>query len=255
MIKVFVHVNNRATLILGLSRNNTEHLHKDHPIAVDLQALLATNTTKVPQDIWIIAGETEEEMYAQLRRAMPNAFADAEAGGRVSIDPPTTDDGRPDWPDNPAQQRKGRNPFERQADDDIAATLETWAADQRQRETWRDGDTNTYRYRANLLEAAAARLHAPAPPVCPPTTDDGPRTTVLPHVCTVEASPASRDALVAAIEARCRIWSREGLVPVDEIRAVLTPAPPYRTSPATVQCGWCGEHVDPDTHHCHEDPS
>jgi hypothetical protein len=58
------------------------------------------------------------------------------------------------------RQRKGPNPFLKFADERVADALDSWAQDQRQRETWRDGDTNTYRYRANLLEASAARIRA-----------------------------------------------------------------------------------------------
>lgn len=43
-------------------------------------------------------------------------------------------------------------------DEGVADALARWAADQRERQAWRDEDERTYRYRADLLEAAAERL-------------------------------------------------------------------------------------------------
>jgi hypothetical protein len=68
MIKVVGIINNRRTLILGLSRENTTRLHKDQPIAVDVQALLTPTDILDIQDIIVFAGETEESMATQLRK-------------------------------------------------------------------------------------------------------------------------------------------------------------------------------------------
>ena len=72
MIKLLTVLNNRRTLMLGLSRANTERLHDDQPIAVDLQALLlmAGHGTAFPdvQDVVIFAGETEGEMKQTLEK-------------------------------------------------------------------------------------------------------------------------------------------------------------------------------------------
>lgn len=68
MIKALGTINNRRTLILGLSRENTNRMHKDMPIVVDLQAFLQTaDIAKDPiQDIVIFAGETEDAMKEQM---------------------------------------------------------------------------------------------------------------------------------------------------------------------------------------------
>lgn len=68
MIKMVATVNNRRTLFLGLSRENTTRLHDDQPIAVDVQALLALLPVDDVQDVVIFAGETEESMADQLRQ-------------------------------------------------------------------------------------------------------------------------------------------------------------------------------------------
>jgi hypothetical protein len=68
MIKVVGIINNRRTLILGLSRENTTRLHKNQPIAVDVQALLTPTDILDIQDIIVFAGETEESMATQLRK-------------------------------------------------------------------------------------------------------------------------------------------------------------------------------------------
>ena len=47
------------------------------------------------------------------------------------------------------------------ADETLLGMLDDWVSDQRQREAWNDGDRATYRYRANLLEAAADRIRSP----------------------------------------------------------------------------------------------
>jgi hypothetical protein len=46
----------------------TTRLHKDMPIPVDVQALLATSDLNDVQDVVIFAGETEHEMGEQLQR-------------------------------------------------------------------------------------------------------------------------------------------------------------------------------------------
>lgn len=43
-------------------------------------------------------------------------------------------------------------------DDVLLGMLDRWAADQRERQSWNDEDHATYRYCANLLEAAADRI-------------------------------------------------------------------------------------------------
>ena len=50
------------------------------------------------------------------------------------------------------------NPFDTFTNIGVADALMSWAADQRERQAWGDEDYWTYRYRANLLEAAAVRL-------------------------------------------------------------------------------------------------
>lgn len=65
------------------------------------------------------------------------------------------------------RQRKGLNPFLPDApvrktftDEGVIEHVRRWAAGEREKEDWRDGDTNTYRYRANLLEAVCVRHEA-----------------------------------------------------------------------------------------------
>lgn len=72
MIKLYAEINNRRTLILGLSRMNSAKLHNGQPIAIDVQALTqATEGSRPPQDIIICAGDTEEAIYIELREHMP----------------------------------------------------------------------------------------------------------------------------------------------------------------------------------------
>lgn len=65
MLKVVVDISNRRTLFLGLERNNTERIHKDEPIVIDLQALTAQMDGPV-QDLVIVAAETPREVHAML---------------------------------------------------------------------------------------------------------------------------------------------------------------------------------------------
>lgn len=65
------------------------------------------------------------------------------------------------------RQRKGLNPFLPDApvrkaftDEGVMQHIGRWCDAEREKEAWRDGDTNTYRYRANLLEAAVVRFAA-----------------------------------------------------------------------------------------------
>lgn len=72
MIKLYAVLNNRRTLILGLSEKNTEKLHDGLPIVIDVQALTQnTPESRPPQDIIICAGETELSIYAELKEYMP----------------------------------------------------------------------------------------------------------------------------------------------------------------------------------------
>jgi ABC-type Fe3+-citrate transport system substrate-binding protein len=61
MIKAAATFGKKKVLILGLSRENTERLHNGEPIKVDLEAL-----GLVGPDVILFAGETEEEMKAEL---------------------------------------------------------------------------------------------------------------------------------------------------------------------------------------------
>jgi hypothetical protein len=84
--------------------------------------------------------------------------------GAAVTDPRSTDEGPAgDLP----RQRKGLNPFLADApvrkpfsDEGVERCMREWMEDQRMREGWRDGDTNTYRYRANLMEAVLVRWSA-----------------------------------------------------------------------------------------------
>ena len=71
MIKMIATINNRRTLFLGLERTNTDRLHDDQPIPIDLQAMLATTDVPDVQDIVLLAGETLAEVYAQLAEGIP----------------------------------------------------------------------------------------------------------------------------------------------------------------------------------------
>lgn len=72
MIKAVAHINNRATLILGLDRRNTDSIHAAKPIVVDLQAILqGSPNTEAVQDIVIVAGETLQQVHADLARFLP----------------------------------------------------------------------------------------------------------------------------------------------------------------------------------------
>lgn len=67
------------------------------------------------------------------------------------------------------RQRKGLNAFLPDApvrkafsDEGVMRSIESWLDGEREKEDWHDGDTQTYRYRANLLEAALVRWRAVA---------------------------------------------------------------------------------------------
>jgi hypothetical protein len=57
-----------AIVILGLSRRNTELLLADKPIRVDLTEFGFPGAC-----VWLIAGETEATLLAQLRERMGDA--------------------------------------------------------------------------------------------------------------------------------------------------------------------------------------
>ena len=60
-----------------------------------------------------------------------------------------------------ADKRHSVNQFARHTDEQLLDALRRWAADEREREGWRDEDKATYNYRAALLEEAVRRLEAP----------------------------------------------------------------------------------------------
>jgi hypothetical protein len=72
MLKAVVRVNNRVTLFLGITRDNTDRLHVDEPIAIDLQVLVQQSGGRPVQDIVLYAGETDRDVYDQLAsRGLP----------------------------------------------------------------------------------------------------------------------------------------------------------------------------------------
>ena len=72
MLKVVAEVNNRRTLFVGLSRENTVRMHRGQPIAVDVQALLAqVKEVGDVQDIIIFAGESDRDVHATLAEYLP----------------------------------------------------------------------------------------------------------------------------------------------------------------------------------------
>lgn len=74
MIKVIAVLHNRRTLILGLDRVNTQRIHADQPIVLDLQALVQSighGLDGPVQDIIVIGGETLEDVYTQLHEVLP----------------------------------------------------------------------------------------------------------------------------------------------------------------------------------------
>ena len=82
MIRASLTVNNRSTLFLGLSHENISRLLNDQPIAVDLQALQQQAGVRF-QDLLLVVGTTEEEITEQIKEAIPEAWADAQAAGRI----------------------------------------------------------------------------------------------------------------------------------------------------------------------------
>jgi hypothetical protein len=83
MIKIVAETSMGATLFLGLERANTDRLHADMPIGIDVQELLAaTSGVKSVERIVLIAGETLEDVYHQLRRGgLPLAATMPDLGG------------------------------------------------------------------------------------------------------------------------------------------------------------------------------
>ena len=71
MLKAVATVNNRRTLFLGLDRTNTERLHGDQPIVIDVQALLAGGPYTDVQDLVITAHETLADAHAAWSELMP----------------------------------------------------------------------------------------------------------------------------------------------------------------------------------------
>ena len=72
VLRVVATVNNRRTLFLGLSRENTRRLHQNEPIPVDAQALAQTSLLDGPiQDVVLFAGETEDACAEELGRWLP----------------------------------------------------------------------------------------------------------------------------------------------------------------------------------------
>lgn len=85
MLKVVSLVNNRRTLFLGLSRENTMRLHDDQPIAIDLQAMTAGMDPV--QDVVIYAAENSRDLHDKLAAAgleMP-PYVEPQPGAPVII--------------------------------------------------------------------------------------------------------------------------------------------------------------------------
>lgn len=55
--------------------------------------------------------------------------------------------------DTSTLRKRHSNPFLKFSDEGVIQAARRWAADQRERQAWRDEDMTTYRYRAELLEA------------------------------------------------------------------------------------------------------
>lgn len=71
MLKIVASVNNRETLFLGLDRENTTRLHEGKPIVVDAQALTAQLKHGPIQDVVLCAGETLDDIHAELSQYIP----------------------------------------------------------------------------------------------------------------------------------------------------------------------------------------
>lgn len=61
-----------------------------------------------------------------------------------------------------------RVPFD---DEGVCKALDSWAADQRERQAWKDRNSQVYKHRADLLEAAAVRLRRAAKPDSSPAPE------------------------------------------------------------------------------------
>ena len=61
------------TLLLGLSRTNTERLHDDKPIFISAAELVLLGFVSAGMDVLLIAGETEQDM-ARALGADPNLY-------------------------------------------------------------------------------------------------------------------------------------------------------------------------------------
>jgi hypothetical protein len=88
VLKILTQVNNRTTLILGLSRDNTSRLHQGQPIPVNVQALTQTGRTGPVQDVIICAGETEDALTDELAQYLPGIRDAARARTAGEQDPP-----------------------------------------------------------------------------------------------------------------------------------------------------------------------
>jgi hypothetical protein len=71
MLKIVAEVNNRQTLFLGMSRLTTAKLHMGQPIPIDIQALAQTSGGKPIQDVILCAGDTDKDVYDELKKYMP----------------------------------------------------------------------------------------------------------------------------------------------------------------------------------------
>lgn len=69
MLKIVANLDGRATLFLGIDRENTSRLHADMPIKVNAEELLEPTGMDQVQDVVLIAGETMADILDQLRRA------------------------------------------------------------------------------------------------------------------------------------------------------------------------------------------
>ena len=83
MIKAVMTINDRPTVLLGLTAENMSRLMIDKPIIIKMQDMQRYAEADEIQDILIIGGETEEAIAEQIRSVMPEAFAAAQADGRV----------------------------------------------------------------------------------------------------------------------------------------------------------------------------
>jgi hypothetical protein len=81
VIRAVATVNNRCTMFVGLDRNNTTMLHEGHPIAIDVQAIMAQVPADQVQDLVIFAGETLKAAHEELGEYLPLPPFDQPEGG------------------------------------------------------------------------------------------------------------------------------------------------------------------------------